>query len=78
MCHKNAIYNGKRISKFLTGTKNTKHINFCKITCSHSEDFAQHVHLCSLISLSYLDKEAVYLMECLEKTDQTVQMCNLI
>ena len=76
--HKNAVYKGKRISQFLTGTIETNHINFCKITCSLSEDFDQPVHLRSLISLCYLDEEAVYLTECVVKTDQTVQMCRLI
>ena len=77
-CHKNAIYNGKRISKFLTGTKETNHTIFCKITCSLSEDSDQPVHLRSLINLCFLDEEAVYLIECVVKTDQTVQMCRLI
>ena len=51
----------KRILQFLTGTKESNHINFCKITRSLSEDSDQSVHLCSLISLCYLDEEAVYL-----------------
>ena len=76
-CHKNVINNGKRISRFLTGTKETNHINFCKITCSLSEDSYQAAHR-SLISLCYLDEEAVNLKECVAKTDKTVQMCKLI
>ena len=75
-CHKNAIH-GKRISQFLTGIKETNHINFCTITYSLSEDSNQPAHLRSLISLCYLDEEAVYLIECVVKTDQTVQMCSL-
>ena len=75
---KNAIYNGKRISQFLTGTKETNHINFCKITCSLSKDSDQPAHLCSLISLCYLNEDAVYLPECVVKTYQIVQMRRLI
>ena len=68
---------------FLTGTKETNHINFYKITCSLSDDLDQPVHLRSLISLCYtlrcyMDEEAAYLIESLVKTDQTVQMCRLI
>ena len=66
-------YNGRRISQFLTGTKETNHINFCKITCLLSEGSDQTAHLRSLMSLCYLEKEAVYLVECVVKTDQTVQ-----
>ena len=58
LCLKNAIDKGKRISQFLTGTKGTNHINFCKITCSLSEDSDQPAHLRSLISLCYLDEES--------------------
>ena len=75
---KNAIYNGKRISQFLTGTKETNHINFCKITYTLNEDSDQPEHLRSLISLSYLDEEAVYLIECVVKTDRTVKIFRLI
>ena len=70
-----AIYNGKRISQFLTGTKETNYINFCRITWSLNEDSDQPAHLRSLISPCYLDEEAVYLIECAVKTDQ---MCRLI
>ena len=73
LCLKNAIDNGKSISQFLTGTKETTHINFCKITCSLSEDSDQPVHLRSLISLCYMDGEAVSLIVCVVKTDQTVE-----
>ena len=69
LCHKNAIYNGKRISQFLTGTKETNHINFYKISCSHSEDSNQPAHLRSFISLCYLDKEEVYPIKCVVETD---------
>ena len=75
-CHKNAIYNRKRTSQFLTGTKQTNHINFCKITCTLSEDSDQPAHPHSLISLCYLDEEAAYLIEYVVKTGQTVQMCS--
>ena len=68
-CHKNAIYNGKGISQFLTGTKETNHINFCKITCSRNGDSNQPAHLRSLIRLCNLEEEAVYLIECVVKTD---------
>ena len=67
-------YTTERISQFLTGTKETNHINFCKITCSLSEDSDQPAHLRSLISLCYLDEEAVYLIECVVKTDQTADV----
>ena len=78
VCHKKC--NGKRISQFLTGTKETSHINFCKMTFSLrlSEDSNQPAHLCSLISLCYLDEDAVCLTEFVVKTDQIVQMCRLI
>ena len=77
-CHKNTIYNGKRISQFLTGIKETNHTNFCKITCMLNEDSGQPAHLRSLITLCYLDKETVYLIEYVVKTEQTVHMCRLI
>ena len=76
VCHTKC--NGKRISQFLTGTKETSLSNFCKMTFSLSEDSNQPAHLCSLISLCYLDEEAVCLTECVVKTDQIVQMCRLI
>ena len=72
LCLKNAIDNGKRISQFLTGTEETNRIKICKITCLLSEDSDQPAHLCSLISLCYLDEEAVYLIECVVNTDQSV------
>ena len=78
LCHKNAIYNGKTISQFLTGTKETNHINFYKITCTLSEDSDQHAHPRSLISLSYLDEKSIYFIERVVKTDQTVQMRRMI
>ena len=62
------------MSQFWTGTKETNHINFCKITCLLSEDSDQPVHLRSLISLCYLDEEAEYLIECVVKTDQMFRL----
>ena len=71
-------YTTEKEFQFLTGSKETNHINFCKITYTLNEDSDQPGHLRSLISMCYLDEEAVYLIECVVKTDQTVQMCKLI
>ena len=57
LCHENAIYNGKRISQFLTGTKETNHINFCKITytLSASPQPDQPVLFGRRSSISYIE-----------------------
>ena len=64
----------EREFQFLTGSKETNHINFCKITCTLNADSDQPAHLHTPISLCYLDKDPKqYILQYVMKTDQTVQ-----
>ena len=50
-------YTTEREFQFLTGTKETNHTNFCKITCTLNEDSDQPAHHHTLISLCFLNKD---------------------
>ena len=66
-CHKNALYNRKRISQFWQVLK--KQI----VLISANNMFAQwrlgSACASPLFSLCYLDEEAVYLIECVVKSN---------
>ena len=81
LSYKNAIFINKKKKK----KKKKKilqfwqvHINFCKIACTLSEELDQPAHPAAWSVCAIFDKEAVYLIERVVKTDQTVQMRRLI
>ena len=53
LCNTKCNTQRKFFLQFLTGTKETNRINFCKITCSLSENSDQPAHICSLIRLCW-------------------------